>query len=103
MVGNRDLHNGLWRVNLKKEPAVEDTQLATNMQRTTSIDEQIEFLYAAAGYPLLSTWIAAIKKGYYVTWQGINEINGHKHLPKSIYTTSAHIKQQCQGSTALSK
>ena len=67
MVGHRDQHNGLWRVNLKDEPASKDAQLATNMQRTTSISKQMEFLHAAAGYPVLSTWIAAIKKGYFAT------------------------------------
>eukprot|EP00957_Ditylum_brightwellii_P096120 7323066-Ditylum_brightwellii.AAC.1 len=70
MVGHRDQHNGLWRVNLKEEPAGKDAQLATNMQRTTSIGEQMEFLHAAAGYPVLSTWIAAIKKGFFATWPG---------------------------------
>eukprot|EP00957_Ditylum_brightwellii_P142956 10892429-Ditylum_brightwellii.AAC.1 len=63
----------------------------------------MEFLHAAAGYPVLTTRIAAIKKGCYATWPGINEINVRKHLPKSIYTTSAHIKQQRQGSKALIK
>eukprot|EP00957_Ditylum_brightwellii_P107797 8223710-Ditylum_brightwellii.AAC.1 len=63
----------------------------------------MEYLHAAEGYPVLTTWIAAIKKGHYATWPGINENNIHKHLPKSIYTTSAHIKQQHKGTKALSK
>ena len=102
MMGNRDLQNGLWRVNLKEE-IEHNKQMATNMQRTTSISEQMEFLHAAAGYPVLSTWVAAIKKGYYATWPGINEHNIRKHLPKSIYTTSAHIEQKRKGTKALSK
>eukprot|EP00957_Ditylum_brightwellii_P199640 15219294-Ditylum_brightwellii.AAC.1 len=63
----------------------------------------MEFLHTAAGYPVLTPWIAAMKKGYYATWPGINGNNVRKHLPKSIYTMSAHIEQQRKGTKALSK
>eukprot|EP00957_Ditylum_brightwellii_P156646 11922407-Ditylum_brightwellii.AAC.1 len=63
----------------------------------------MESLHVAAGYPVLTTWIADITKGYYATWPGINENNVHKHLPRSIYTTIAHMKQQRKGTKALSK
>eukprot|EP00957_Ditylum_brightwellii_P063065 4786387-Ditylum_brightwellii.AAC.1 len=54
----------------------------------------MQFLHAAAGYPVASTWINAIKKGYYISWPGLTAENVRKHLTKSTITSRGHFEQQ---------
>ena len=84
--GERDKNNGLWRTSLKK-------QQVNSMLKTTTIEEQMQFLHAAAGYPVPSTWIKAIQKGYYISWPGLTADNVRRYLPKSPITSRGHIKQ----------
>eukprot|EP00957_Ditylum_brightwellii_P177516 13520246-Ditylum_brightwellii.AAC.1 len=66
--GERDQNNGLWRTLLRK-------QQVNSMLKTTTIEEQMQFLHAAAGYPVPLTWIKAIQKGYYISWPGLTADN----------------------------
>ena len=43
--------------------------------------ELAQYLHAAAVYPVLSTFIQAIKKGNFLSWPGIGSISFKKHLP----------------------
>eukprot|EP00957_Ditylum_brightwellii_P049819 3777019-Ditylum_brightwellii.AAC.1 len=54
----------------------------------------MQFLHAAAGSPITSTWIDAISKGYYIMWPGLTADNVRKHLPKSIATSQGHLEQK---------
>jgi hypothetical protein len=84
--GERDQTNGLWWTSLQK-------QQVNSMLKTTTIEEQMQFLHAAAGYPVPSTWIQAIQKGYYISWPGLTAENVQRYLPKSPIMSWGHIGQ----------
>eukprot|EP00957_Ditylum_brightwellii_P076098 5784507-Ditylum_brightwellii.AAC.1 len=75
--GWRNNSNGPWQVNIDKHKA---PQLGNSILKTTTIGEQIQFLHAAAGSHVPSTWIDAINKGYYITLSGLTADNVRKHL-----------------------
>ena len=97
--------NGLWTIEIAIPNITPKTQptptllpkyvgnhLSTLETKTAS--DRIAFLHAAAGYPVLSTWIQAIEKGFYATWPGLTVQAVRRHLPKSIVTTMGHLDQQ---------
>eukprot|EP00957_Ditylum_brightwellii_P059672 4529573-Ditylum_brightwellii.AAC.1 len=85
MEGWRDMTNGLWRTTL------EQNHQANTLQKTT-ISKQIQFLHAAAGSPVTSTWIKAVKNGYFISWPGQTVNNITKHLQKSVGTSRGYIE-----------
>lgn len=52
----------------------------------------MQYLYACAGFPTRSTWIKAIKRGYYATWPRLSASRVRKHLPESTETMYGHQK-----------
>ena len=96
---------GLWEFDPKapNHQAIEITSVNNNM---SSIDNAfnaytlpstpmaIRFLHAAAGYPIKSTWLAAIKAGNFVTWPMLTTENVNKHYPESNETDKGHMKMQ---------
>jgi len=58
--------------------------------------QSILYLHAAAGFPVESEWIKAIKAGNYVTWPELTAEAVHKHFSESDETQKGHMKQQHQ-------
>jgi hypothetical protein len=54
----------------------------------------VQFLYAACGSPVPSTWITAINNGHFATWPGLTADLVRKHLPKSMATVKGHLNQK---------
>eukprot|EP00957_Ditylum_brightwellii_P016985 1280572-Ditylum_brightwellii.AAC.1 len=54
----------------------------------------MQFLHAAAGYPVPSTLMNAIKRGYYIAWPGLSAKKFCKHLPKSPITSRECLEQK---------
>lgn len=81
---------GLWRLNLQPRAAAH-ANLATLATQTAS--DRIAFLHAAAGYPVVSTWLRAITQGFYTTWPGLTTQAVKRHLPKSTITALGHMDQ----------
>jgi hypothetical protein len=54
----------------------------------------VQFLHAACGSPVPSTWIKAIDSGHFATWPGLTANLVRKHLPKSTTTVKGHLNQQ---------
>jgi hypothetical protein len=50
-------------------------------------------MHALCGYPVISTWLKAIKAGNYVGWQMLNERNVQKYYPETIETAKGHLNQ----------
>jgi hypothetical protein len=74
-------------------PNIQPTaNISTLAQQTAS--NGITFLHAATGYPVLSTWLAAIDQGFYTTWPGLTARAVRQHLPKSVTTAIGHLDQQ---------
>jgi hypothetical protein len=67
----------LWRFSLLPDnnashhvslPTPNDTPSALNATDLPSIGALVHYLHAAAGFPVKSTWLAAIKAGNYASW-----------------------------------
>ena len=82
-----------------------DLALSAYNQKTAT--DLSKYLHACAGYPVIDTWIKAIKKGYYSSWPKLDRFRGpkliEKHLPKSVATTMGHMKAQRQGVRSTKK
>ena len=85
--------SGLWTVKIEL-PKVTHVGNHLSTLETQTASDRIAFLHAAAGYPVLSTWIQAIEKGFYATWPGLTVQAVRRYLPKSIITTMGHLDQQ---------
>eukprot|EP00957_Ditylum_brightwellii_P179434 13669235-Ditylum_brightwellii.AAC.1 len=59
----------------------------------------MQFLYEAAGSLVTSTWMTAVKNGYFISWSGLTVDNINKYLPKLVATTKGHIEMQHKGTT----
>jgi hypothetical protein len=56
----------------------------------------INYLHGACFSPVKSTWIKAIKMGFFLSWPGLNEHSADKYLSKSTSTTKGHLNHQRQ-------
>eukprot|EP00957_Ditylum_brightwellii_P159048 12105122-Ditylum_brightwellii.AAC.1 len=56
----------------------------------------MQFLHAAAGSPVPSTWIDTINNGFFVTWPGLTAANVRKYLPRSRATSQGNLEQKRQ-------
>lgn len=62
-----------------------------------AVSQMIKFLYALAGYPVISTWLNAIKKKHFITWLGLCTETVRRHLLPSPDTGKGHLKLFHQG------
>jgi hypothetical protein len=68
-----------------------------NVYECPSIEQAIQYLNAAAGFPTKFTWLSVIRHSNYNTWPLINIKNVNKHFPQSEETQQGHMKSQHQG------
>jgi len=53
----------------------------------------VHYLHAAAGFPVNTTWLAAIKAGNYASWPGLTYANAARYCPNSTETAKGHLTQ----------
>ena len=56
----------------------------------------VVYLHATAGYPVKSTWLTAIKLGYYSSWPGLTYTLAAKYCPDADETHFGHMAQPRQ-------
>jgi len=56
----------------------------------------VAYLHATAGYPVKSTWLAAIKRGAYNTWPGLTYDLAAQYCPEAQETQQGHMAQPRQ-------
>eukprot|EP00804_Cyclotella_cryptica_P029534 CCRYP_011302-RA/>CCRYP_011302-RA protein AED:0.33 eAED:0.33 QI:0/0/0/0.5/0/0/2/0/451 len=56
----------------------------------------VAFLHATAGYPVKSTWLHAIKRGFYNSWPGLTYTLVAKYCPTADATIQGHMAQPRQ-------
>ena len=61
-----------------------------------STEQAIRWLHAVCGYPVKSTWLAAVEAGNYVGWPLLTSRNVKKYYPETIKTPKGHMNQTCQ-------
>jgi hypothetical protein len=69
------------------------TQQCNNAYRTQSIPELIKFLHATVFSPTKTTWLKAIKQGFFQSWPGLTYSAANKYFPASIYMHKGHMDQ----------
>ena len=97
----------LWRIPITENPnpqtSPSPTHIATNAYTIPTTKELIAYYHAAAGYPVKSTWLAAIKAGNYATWPGLTTTRASKHYPDTIATPKGHMISTRQGLRSTTK
>jgi hypothetical protein len=94
--GQRDNQTGLWRIPMNPTTIKQTTntkQQCNNAYRTQSIPELIEFLHATAFSPTKTTWLKAIKQGFFQSWPGLTYSAANKYFPASIDMQKGHMDQ----------
>eukprot|EP00804_Cyclotella_cryptica_P016130 CCRYP_004246-RA/>CCRYP_004246-RA protein AED:0.35 eAED:0.35 QI:0/0/0/0.75/1/1/4/0/1339 len=96
----------LWRFSLLPDtipshhvphPTSSNTPSALNATNLPSVCALVHYLHAAAGFPVKSTWLAAIKAGNYASWPGLTYANASRHCPDSSETIKGHLTQTRKG------
>ena len=93
----------LWRLSLQPEyhpalpPEWRSGPTALNAHDLPSVGALVRYLHAATGFPVKSTWLAAIKSGNYASWPGLTYANANKYFPIYIETLQGHLTQSRQG------
>ena len=57
---------------------------ANNVYDLPSMEALVRYMHAAAGFPVRSTWLKAIKNGKFNSWPGLTYNNTAKYCPKSM-------------------
>ena len=96
----------LWRIALLPEnadiPEVHQdasrfSLLAYSAYDLPSVEALVGYFHAAAGLPVWSTWLDAIKSGNYSSWPGLTLTNAMKYCPSTNETILGHLVQGQQG------
>jgi hypothetical protein len=74
-------------------PAPKQAIACSAIERKTKAD-LVTFLHAACFSPATSTFLRAVKAGYFATWPRLTPGLVTKHLPKSIASIKGHLDQQ---------
>ena len=101
-------HSRLWRIPLKEKIENENTdtkliqcpdttEAIANVFELPTVKKQIAYYHAAAGFPVQSTWVDAVKLGSYATWQGLTPEAIRKHYPKTNATQEGYMHGLRQG------
>jgi hypothetical protein len=61
-----------------------------------SVPQLIAYLHATAGYPVKSTWLAAVKRGAYASWPGLTPVLIARYCPDADETRRGHTAQPRQ-------
>ena len=68
-----------------------------NVFELPSVEKLIAYFHAAAGYPIMSTWLKAIDKGNFATWPGLTSKAVRKYYPETDATMAGHMHGIRQG------
>ena len=101
----------LWRFALKTNDSGEQKYTTTNQKRPEahnvydlpSVEALVRYMHAAAGFPVNSTWLKAIKNGNFESWPGLTYNNAAKYCPHSVETLKGHMLQSSQGVRSTKK
>ena len=60
-------------------------------------------MHTAAGFPVESRWLKAIKNGKFESWPGLTYNNASKYFPHSVKTLKGQMVQYSQGVRSTKK
>jgi hypothetical protein len=67
--------------------------MANSVYDLPSTEQAIKWMHAVCGYPVKSTWIAAIEAGNFVGWPLLTARNVRKYYPETSETPKGHMTQ----------
>eukprot|EP00804_Cyclotella_cryptica_P007374 CCRYP_002593-RA/>CCRYP_002593-RA protein AED:0.37 eAED:0.37 QI:0/-1/0/1/-1/1/1/0/316 len=67
------------------------TDFANSVYELPNTEQVITWYHASAGYPTKTTWLKAIKKGFYATWPLLTPKAVPRHFPESNETSKGHM------------
>ena len=112
LTGTQDMATGLWIVDLathsmthNPELAVADpaTLTANSEISSKTMPEHIQFLHAALGYPVLTTFIDAIENGHYTSITELTTACAQKYLKQSAATIKGHLEMTQKNAVSTRK
>ena len=88
--GLRNWTDGLWDVTIPQRK--DNMNMIIRKDKTKT--ELAEYLHKCAFSPSLSTLQHAIRKGHFLTWPGIADINFEKYITNLVPTAKGHLDQE---------
>ena len=76
---------------------------ANNVYDLPSMEALVRYMHAAAGFPVRSTWLKAIKNRNFNSWPGLTYNNAAKYFPQSMKTIKGPMLQSSQGVRSTKK
>jgi hypothetical protein len=94
--GTRDLHTGLWRINLKQKNNHIPEPKGINVYELRNTGALVHYLQKALFSPTKSAMLQAVKDGHLITWPGLTEDYVNKQLKLTPATAMGHMNQRRQ-------
>ena len=75
-------------------PQRDHPQMNVIIRKDKAKSDLVRFLHGACFYPTKSTWLNAIRQGFFVSWPGLTEDLVKNHLPPSLNIAKGHLQLQ---------
>ena len=85
--------HGTWAPRTPSKRARQALESANSVYDLPSIEEAIRWMHACLGYPVKSTWIAAVKNNHFRGWPLLTPRNVKKYYPETTETDKGHLNQ----------
>jgi hypothetical protein len=92
MHGQRDHSTGLWTVPLDAN-STKKYESIKSVYEISKVYNAIQYLHKAAGSPVPSTFVRAMKAGNFTAWPTLTPEHVNKYLKKSEATVKGHLNQ----------
>ena len=84
---------GQWQPRKPSKQARRILRQANSVYDLPSTEQAIKWMHAVCGYPVKSTWLAAVQAGNYTSWPLLTAYNGKKYYPETTTTAKGHMNQ----------
>ena len=84
---------GQWQPRAPTKRAKKALQQANSVYDLPSTEQAIKWMHAVCGYPVKSTWLAAVQAGNYTGWPLLTARNVKKYYPETVETPKGHMNQ----------
>ena len=88
--GPRNHQTGLWDLHFTHA----NINKANHITPTKNMQDMIQYLHASCFFPVKSTWLDVIGKGFFKTWPGVTTQNVTKYLLKNEFIERGHMRQK---------
>ena len=92
--GTRNFVDGLWDIKIPTTDTTPVLRANAIIRQDKTKYELASYLHACAFSPSISTFQKAIRRGHFITWPGIENINFEKILRATIPSAKGHLDQE---------